>query len=164
MHPKKHLTAEEFGAQVGLRIRAAREADGGKMSQSKLGSMIGQSDKTISSWERGITFPTVVDVKNLSLALERSISWLLGLEEKQPASTSDQGPPEERAADENGVRGLVDPRHMPPEESNKTLAGYFDFGDRVIRASLLLEAYGPPARLGRYSSEEPRIDKADDTR
>lgn len=52
---------------IGDRISAARKAAG--VSQGKLGELVGASQTTLSSWERGRTEPTREDVQRIAAAL-----------------------------------------------------------------------------------------------
>lgn len=60
---------------VGDRIRKARENAG--ISQKKLGLMLGLSDKAISAYESGRTFPPLDTLYRISQELEKDITYFV---------------------------------------------------------------------------------------
>ena len=60
---------------VGERIRKAREEN--NISQKKLGLMLGLSDKAISAYESGRTFPPLDTLFRISKELDRDISYFV---------------------------------------------------------------------------------------
>ena len=60
---------------VGERIRKAREENG--ISQKKLGLMLGLSDKAISAYESGRTFPPLDTLFRIAKELDRDISYFV---------------------------------------------------------------------------------------
>lgn len=59
------------------------------LTQKQLGEQVGVSDKAVSKWERGLSFPDIGIVEKLAQTLDLSLSELLGGEEKAdvPAQT-----------------------------------------------------------------------------
>lgn len=64
---------------VGERIRKAREESG--ISQKKLGLMLGLSDKAISAYESGRTFPPLDTLYRIAKELERDITYFVSDDE-----------------------------------------------------------------------------------
>ncbi len=138
---KKFDSDDAFRQFVGERIRSAR---GEGLTQKRLAEAIGKSEDTVRNYESHATSPDIVTLKKIADVTGKDLGYFIGY----PTNSS-------------GDHGrLVDPHRVPPEETTKTLAGYFEFGDRIIKASLVLEAYGPPSRLGGwYRPDEPGTDE-----
>ena len=62
--------------QIGLFIRDRRLALG--LTQQQLADKLGITDKAVSKWERGISYPDITLLRRLADALEVSVSELLG--------------------------------------------------------------------------------------
>lgn len=62
--------------EVGKRIRSARELK--DISQKKLGLTLGLSDKAISSYESGRTYPPLETLYQIAKELDKSIEYFIG--------------------------------------------------------------------------------------
>jgi transcriptional regulator with XRE-family HTH domain len=60
---------------VGERIRKARESNG--ISQKKLGMALGLSDKAISAYEAGRTYPPIDTLFRISVELKKPLVYFL---------------------------------------------------------------------------------------
>lgn len=60
---------------IGERIRSAREAR--EISQKKLGQLLGLSDKAISAYEAGRTYPPIDTLERIAKELEKPITYFL---------------------------------------------------------------------------------------
>ena len=47
------------------------------MTQRELGKILHVSDKAISKWERGVSYPDILKINDIARALDVSISYLL---------------------------------------------------------------------------------------
>ena len=61
--------------QLGARIRSARHSYG--WTQTDLGSRVGVAKTTVANWEAGRQVPPTGTVLRLSIALRRTVDWLL---------------------------------------------------------------------------------------
>ena len=68
--------------QIGLFIRDRRLALG--LTQQQLADKLGITDKAVSKWERGISYPDITLLRRLADALAVSVSELLG-GEREPS-------------------------------------------------------------------------------
>lgn len=85
---------------TGSRIKKFRKQK--KLTQKQLADRVHVSSQVISNWERSYTTPDSDDIKSLSIALDCSVSQLLGENE------SDEIPSSNRSNDFESW--LVDPR------------------------------------------------------
>ena len=69
--------------QIGLFIRDRRLALG--LTQQQLADKLGITDKAVSKWERGISYPDITLLRRLADALAVSVSELLGGEREAAA-------------------------------------------------------------------------------
>ena len=69
---------------LGARIRAARVAR--NWAQADVAKRIGQSEATVSEWEREASLPGTLSLLALAETLEVSADWLLGLSDTQELS------------------------------------------------------------------------------
>lgn len=90
-----------------LRIGEAREARG--WTQTQLAEALGTTQQTIQRWESGIVDPKVSQVMEVSKALGITVSFLLGMDEKQPEASK---PP---LLSENEIKLLALYRSMDPD-------------------------------------------------
>lgn len=66
---------------IGARIRKARENKG--ISQKKLGMMLGLSDKAISSYESGRTFPPIDTLYRIAQDLGQDIEYFISQDKNE---------------------------------------------------------------------------------
>lgn len=59
------------------------------MTQSELGKILHVSDKAISKWERGVSYPDILKINDIARALDVSVSFLLE-ENKQEFKTEEE--------------------------------------------------------------------------
>ncbi|WP_346207593.1 helix-turn-helix transcriptional regulator [Caldifermentibacillus hisashii] len=62
---------------LGKRIKEVREAKG--LTQPELAERIGSTDRNVSNYETGYSFPSVKVLYQISVELDASIDYLLGL-------------------------------------------------------------------------------------
>lgn len=62
---------------LGKRIKEVREAKG--LTQPELAERIGSTDRNVSNYETGYSFPSVKVLYKISVELDASIDYLLGL-------------------------------------------------------------------------------------
>lgn len=86
---KDELSAEEkLKFILGKRIKESREK--AKLTQPDLAKMVGSTDRNISNYETGYSYPSVKVLYHISVALETSADYLLGLTDQasMPAQNS----------------------------------------------------------------------------
>lgn len=74
--------------RTGERIKELRKKM--NLTQKQLAQKVHVSSQVISNWERGYSTPDSEDIKNLSIALDCAVDYLLGREEKKAPSWSDE--------------------------------------------------------------------------
>ncbi len=68
------------------RIKELRQ--NAKLSQKKLGALVGVNQTAVSQWERGITSPKYAQIQNLCKIFQVSDAYLLGIVDKIKPLTS----------------------------------------------------------------------------
>lgn len=74
---------------LGKRIKESREK--AKLTQPDLAKMVGSTDRNISNYETGYSYPSVKVLYHISIALETSADYLLGLTDQasMPSKSSE---------------------------------------------------------------------------
>lgn len=70
-------TKEKIQSTLSSRIKAARLAKG--LTQPELAKLIDSTDRNISNYETGYSFPSITVLYNISVALSTSVDYLFGL-------------------------------------------------------------------------------------
>ena len=116
----------QYARQIGQAIAALRRARG--MTQEDLRLGVGNSKNAVSNWERGVSVPTVQNLRELCRVLRVPPDQLLGL---NGAGRRDE--PRQRAVDAQALAGRLATLRRSAERAAPDLIGALREAEREAR-------------------------------
>lgn len=146
--------AKEYTNVFGARIQWAMDQKG--VSVEDMAEHFDVTVQSVYRWLRDEPRVNLDRLEQLSKYLGKPTWWWFApkeMIENHPATQNGQRARVENLKGQAGGGSSIDPGEMPTSEAAKMLAGYFHFGERKIRTSIVFSAEGPPGDFGGYSPD-----------